>query len=333
MQSSVPLLSAIIATKNRADALRTISLASLAEQDCQDFEVIVWDASEDDASKRVVEEFTSSHCNLSVRYFRAPRAGSCAQRNDAVREACSGIVFFIDDDCEVSPDGIATLIEMFAVNNALTGCCLPFVDERTISEGQSVVGPSRLGNWLSNLHNKVFYSSSRLSGIGVECLPTQPGPTDFLSGGDMALRSDIFSDHSFDERLQRFAGYALWEDQQFCRKLRLEGYLFLVAEKGFVKHRPSSEKRLGKPFIRGRVEGYNAAAIWRTTIFPSSRWSVIHFFWARIGFLGVVLLPCFLRPWQTMRWKRAAGYLAGLCVFLLEEMQGCGSSPSNRVAP
>ncbi|MDR3573731.1 MAG: glycosyltransferase [Anaerolineaceae bacterium] len=330
---AIPRLSVIIATKNRAEELRTISLPSLEKQDTRDFEVIVWDASEDESSKRVVGMFADLHHDLFVRYFRAPRSGSCAQRNDAVMEAKSEIVFFIDDDCEVSPDGIATLIELFAHNKSLAGSCLPFVDERTISEGQSVIGAGRIGAWLSAVYSRVFYPSSRLSGIGIERLPTQPGVTDFLSAGDMALRKDIFRDHAFDERLQRYAGYALWEDQQFSRRLRLEGHTLLVADKGFVKHRPSPVKRLGNPFIRGKVEGYNAAVIWRTTIFPVSHWSLTPFLWARIGFLGIVLLPCFLRPWQVSRWKRTAGYLAGLCSFLREEMQACALGSIRRALP
>jgi len=333
METPVPRLSVIIATRNRSEELRTISLPSLEKQDTRDFEVIVWDASEDNLSLRVVEEFAAFHRNLLMRYFRAPRAGSCAQRNDAVKEAAGEIVFFIDDDCEVSPEGIATLVDMFAHEDALVGGCLPLDNEWQISEGQALIGQGFLDACLSTAYNKVFYSSSQRSGIGPTSMPTKPGLTDFLSGCDMALRKDLFRDHAFDERLQRYAGYALWEDQQFSHRLRLEGHTMLVAEKGFVKHRPSPVKRLGNPFVRGRVEGYNAAVIWRTTVFPFSRWTVIPFLWARIGFLGIVLLPCFLRPWQKMRWKRAAGYLAGLWSFFLEEMQACAPRSIGQVSP
>jgi len=326
-------LTVIIATRNRAEELRVISLPSLVKQDAQDFEVIVWDASEDEAAKRVVEEYAALHPSLSVRYFTAPRTGLPAQRNDAVKQADGNIVFFIDDDCEVSPNGIGTLIEMFTQQEFLAGGCLPLDNEWQVSEGQALMGPGRLGACLSAAYNKVFHSSSQRSGIGPKSMPSKPGSTDFLSGCDMAFRKEILRNHAFDERLQRYAGYALWEDQQFSHQLRLKGYRMAVAEKGFVKHRPSPVKRLGNPFVRGRVEGYNAAIIWRTTIFPFSRWSVIPFLWARIGFLGIVLLPCFLRPWEKMRWKRAAGYLAGLAVFLAEELQDSLFGSNRAVSP
>jgi len=44
-------ISVVIATRNRSDALETISLPSLAKQDFKDFEVIIWDGSDDDKSK------------------------------------------------------------------------------------------------------------------------------------------------------------------------------------------------------------------------------------------------------------------------------------------
>jgi glycosyltransferase involved in cell wall biosynthesis len=315
-------LSVIIATKNRAEELRTISLPSLAKQETRDFETIVWDASENDISQRVVEAFSTSHPEVALRYYKAPRSGLTAQRNDAVKEARGKIIFFIDDDSEVSPDGISALSDMFAKQDTLVGGCLPLDYWWPGKEGQSTRRTGSFGAWLLAAHSKIFYSSSRLSGVGPAAMPNRPGLTDFLSGCDMAFRKEIFRDHVFNERLQKYAGYALWEDQQFSRQLHLEGHCLSIAEKGRVTHRAAPGTRVEEPFNRGRVEAYNAAVIWKTTILPFARWSAVHFMWARIGFLGVVLLPCLSRPWQKTRWKRLIGYLTGLWVFLLEELRG-----------
>ena len=86
--------------------------------------------------QRVVEEFAAAHGDLVVRYFKAPRAGLPAQRNDAVREARGEIVFFIDDDSEVSPDGIAALRDMFARQERPAGGCLPLGYSLPVKEGQ-----------------------------------------------------------------------------------------------------------------------------------------------------------------------------------------------------
>ena len=106
-------ISVVIATRNRADALEQISLPSLAKQDFKDFEVIIWDASDDDKSKIVVENFIQSHPGIIVRYFKAPRVGLASQRNDVVKVARGDIIFFIDDDSEVSSDGLSALNETF----------------------------------------------------------------------------------------------------------------------------------------------------------------------------------------------------------------------------
>jgi glycosyltransferase involved in cell wall biosynthesis len=321
METPAPLLSVIIATKDRAEELRTISLPSLACQETRDFETIVWDASEGSSSHHVVEEFAIHHPDLTVRYFRAPRAGLPAQRNDAVKEALGQIVFFIDDDSEVSWDGITAIRDMFAEQKTLAGGCLPLDYWWPGKEREPSRKTNRLETWLSSTYGKMFYSSSRLSGVGPAFMPSQPGSTDFLSGCDMAFRREILLDNRFEERLQRYAGYALWEDQHFSHQLRLKGNTLSVAKRGFVIHRATSGLRVANPFNRGRVEGYNAAIVWKTSIFPFSRWSTIHFVWARIGFLGVVLGPCIFKPWQIKRWKRVAGYLAGLWVFLVEEIR------------
>jgi glycosyltransferase involved in cell wall biosynthesis len=321
IEAPAPLLSVIIATKDRAEALRTISLPALAAQDSRDFDVIVWDASECDTSQQVVEAFMLANEDVNVRHYRAPRAGLPAQRNDAIKEALGDIIFFIDDDSEVSPDGVATLIDMFAKQQTLAGGCLPLEYWWPRKVGKSLRRAGSFGAFLLTAHARFFHPSTRLSGVAPASMPSTPGLTDFLPGCDMAFRKEIFRDHGFNERLQRFAGYALWEDQQFTRQLHLEGRILLVAEKGLVVHRAAVGERLQDPFNRGRIEGYNAAVIWRTTIFPFSRRSALHFLWARIGFLGVVLLPCLGRPWQSSRWKRLAGYLAGLGAFMLEEVQ------------
>jgi hypothetical protein len=180
----------------------------------------------------------------------------------------------------------------------------------------------RFSSWLSAAYGRAFYTSPRLSGIYPALPPSEPGQIDRLWGGDMAFRKKIFQDHHFDERLQKYGGYAFGEDQLFSHRLHRQGFILSIAEEGLVIHRTTPGARRGNPFNKGRMEGYNAGIVWRTSIFPYAPWSVIFFVWARIGFMGVVLLPCLCQPWQSMRWKRMAGYLAGLWVFMLEEIRG-----------
>lgn len=327
-----PYLSVIIATKDRAEELRNISLPSIGKQDSRDFEVIVWDASEDDASQFIVAAFATAHPDLHCRYYKAPRAGLPAQRNDAVKEASGDIVFFIDDDSDVSPDGVTALSEMFIQHKEATGGCLPLQHWRAVGEGQSISKTERCRRLLLSAFAKAFHSSARRSGAFPIFFRKHPGTIDHLAGFDMAYRKTVFRDHCFDERLQRYGGYALFEDALFSHLLHREGHILSVADSGLVVHRPAPGQRVQNAFNKGRVDGYNAGIVWRTSVFPFAPWSVIHFLWARAGFMGVVLLPCLFRPWQKERWKRVAGYLAGLWTFMLEDIQGRKSSVSIHVS-
>ncbi len=75
--------------------------------------MIVWDASDDDLSQKVVTGFKGKSQSINIKFFKALRKGSASQRNDAVNTALGGIVFFIDDDCEVSPNGLDSVLKEF----------------------------------------------------------------------------------------------------------------------------------------------------------------------------------------------------------------------------
>jgi glycosyltransferase involved in cell wall biosynthesis len=316
--ASTPYVSVIIATRNRAEALRTISLPSLGRQTTRDFEVIVWDASEDDASRAVVEAFSLLHPDLAVRYYRAPRAGLCSQRNDAVKEARGEVIFFIDDDCEVSPDGVAALADMFAKSKEVTGGGLPLC----YGEWPRTDGARQIGRAVSRVlrfYARLFYASPRLSGQFPAVASIKAGLVDWLVGCDMAFRREVFRNHRFDERLQKYGGYALWEDALFSHRLLREGCCLRVAERGLVVHWPVPENRLKGYVNKARVTGYNAGILWRHAVFPFNPWSIFFFAWARIGFLGIVLFPCLATPWKKERWQRVGAYLEGLWDFVKDE--------------
>lgn len=313
-------VSVIIATKDRPNELRTISLPSLAKQTTRAFETIVSDASEDDASRKAVAEFAADHPNCAIQYVRALRPGSASQRNDAVSEARADVVFFIDDDCEVSPDGIAALSELFLLNSRVDAGCLVLEDHRFTNSPEATGGRASFSTLPSALWEKVFGRSFHLAGIGPKEMPIRPGPTDFLSSCDLAVRSRVFEMHRFDERLQKFSGYALWEDQLFSHKLSRDGLELRVAASGKVIHHAAEGTRIPNPYRRGCQEGYNACILWRAGAFPYSRWTVLPFIWSRIGFFWVVFLPCLVKPWKLAPWGRVGGYFVGLSTFFGEEI-------------
>jgi len=324
------MLSVIIATKNREDQLRAVSLPSLArQQGALSYEVIVWDASDNDRSQALVKEFAAENPGISVRYFKAPRVGLARQRNDAVKEANGDVVFFIDDDSEVSPDGIGALAGMFAADDRIAGGCLPLDYNFPAGTQPAILKVTGPLAWLVRGYYWVFEPSKKASGYYPPIPPARTGSISYLFGCDMAFRKEIFATHRFDERLQRFSNYVICDDLIFSRILIQEGRELQVAKTGYVIHRAASGGRFSFGFNTGLVEGYNAGLVWFVAAFPWSRWTVFPFVWARMGVFCAALLSCLRWPWQFNRWGRVAGYLSGLWIFFWEEFLGWRSPSPN----
>lgn len=252
------MLSIGIATLNRHEAMATLSLPSLLSQESKNFEVLIWDASDNDLTKNVVESYTHLFAAKSVqlRYYRAPRKGLPAQRNDLLKEAIGDIVFFIDDDSEVSADAISTLVSYFSSYNWLMGAALPVI-------GKMPIMPIRSYSMLNRLKHMIFplffgfeqkkYRKIRRSTNNIYPIPDSPGLAEWLTGAGMAYRKKVFDELLFDERLQRFGGYAWGEDYDFSHKVMLHFNMpLLILPSGFVVHHNVPG---------GRVDGVKRAAI------------------------------------------------------------------------
>ena len=205
---TVPL-AVIIATKNRSEAIERYALASLERSTFRDFACVVWDASDDERTRKVVED---GAWTFPLRYFKAPRSGLTSQRNDAVDYVLEHIpsaryVLFIDDDSELSEDALEGILQTFG-DEEVWGVNVPHAP---ILEED--------GNREKEIRNKVLASSrSRVMTSYLHNRGTCPEPNgidvDWLSGCGMAFRREVFEELGlrFPEAFQRFGGYALGED-------------------------------------------------------------------------------------------------------------------------
>ncbi|HOI81952.1 MAG TPA: glycosyltransferase family 2 protein [Synergistales bacterium] len=252
------MVSVIIVTINRSNELREISLPSLLGQDTDNFEVIVWDASNDDLSLGVVREMEPlfRKKGVSLTFQRAPRRGSASQRNDAVKSAKGRIVFFMDDDAEVSPDGIRGLSDCFERYPCVMGAGLvveEVVDGRNLSEPRSAM--EKLKGWFYRLarykRKRKVYASGSAKGLWAG-----PGPAEWLSGCSMAFRRQVFDDIRFNEKMETFGPYALGEDIEFSHRVFIKyGEPLRIAEKGMLVHRPSPVSRfsINERYVAARI--------------------------------------------------------------------------------
>jgi GT2 family glycosyltransferase len=261
-------------------------------QDAVDFDVLVWDASKDDATERVVERNKQAFDDrgIGLIYRRAKRIGLVSQRNDAVREAKGDVVFFIDDDCEVSCDGLSVLADTFNSFPWLMGCGLPLFNKIIKTQPSDKTRIKRFLTAPIRAIMRFIFSGMDAkkravrSSTGVQTPSMDlPGEAEWLSGGSMAFRREVFGEIVLDEDLERFGGYAVWEDVDFSHRVFLHfSRPLLVSGSGLVVHHAAPGQRIyGRRFLAARY--YNMAKI-RRNYMKYKKYPLLPFIWEfRIG--------------------------------------------------
>jgi glycosyltransferase involved in cell wall biosynthesis len=207
-------LAVIIATKDRSEAIESISLPSLAKSTFRDFVCLVWDASQDETTRNIIE---NGDWAFTVFYTRAPRIGLPSQRNDAVLYVLQYIVF-IDDDTELSPDALEGVYRT-SQDLEVWGISIPFASDPYAS--------SRVRCAMHKIFRFLLKAPGR--GVLLPCcyfyltpLEIKGAEVDWTVGCGMAFRMEVFSKLGcfFPEPFQHFGGYAPYEDQAFSFHLK-----------------------------------------------------------------------------------------------------------------
>ena len=106
---SIPTISIIIPTFNRAHLLeRTIN--SVLKQTYTDFEIIIIDDASQDNTKDIVQRFK----NKNIKYLRQnENKGAPAARNRGIQEAKGRYIAFLDSDDEWVPEKLEKQLALF----------------------------------------------------------------------------------------------------------------------------------------------------------------------------------------------------------------------------
>ncbi len=115
------LISVIVTTYNREDALEAV-LRSLARQTDQDFEVVVADDGSTAATGQLVEAWKAKVGHRLEHVWHEDRGFRAAEiRNRAILAARGAYCIFLDGDCIVRPDFVATHRRLAAPGWFVTG--------------------------------------------------------------------------------------------------------------------------------------------------------------------------------------------------------------------
>ena len=282
-ETNRPIMSVIVPTMNRAHILETICLASLATQELAGrMELIVCDASLDTATETVVQEWSSAHPEWVCTYVHATKRGSCSQRNQAIRLSHGTLLLFLDDDLELLPGALVALVQAFDrdANCEYGGFeCTQVLPSRAQRSGSTA---ARLAHrWFAGFWGlgtdggpkRILPTGFNTGGGGIDHetasalrrAESQVTNVEWMSGCCMAFRASLLRDRGirFNERLERFGGYAVAEDVTVSLSVRREVGLRLgQCSNAQAIHREAPGGR-GDDRPRWAARAYNLRIVWR----------------------------------------------------------------------
>lgn len=294
--------SLLICTYNRSNSLIRL-LKSVEEQFLYPNEILIIDASEGQETKLKLEPLKFKN----LKYFRVQNEskGLTKQRNfglDRISKS-SQIVCFLDDDIILEKEYFQNLIgtyEKFPQALGVGG----FIQEnikwiRTNNNGTQYnfyqfdgykrpFGSRYLLRKILGLlpDKRPGFMPEFSHGYPIAFLPPSSKiyPVEYFMGGVSSYKTEIFDKLSFSER---FAGYGLYEDMDFCLRLSLMGELF-VNTSAKVQH---LHEESGRPdyFKYGKMMIENGHYVWKLKNQNSALKSVMKWYLINLVLIGVRL--------------------------------------------
>ncbi|MEU7816519.1 glycosyltransferase family A protein [Pseudonocardia sp. NPDC049154] len=241
---SVEPLTVVIATRGRAESLRT-SIAAVVAGDHPAVTVVVVDNDPPDESTRLVaEEFA----DRGVIYVRERRRGLSVGRNRGLREAVTRLVAFTDDDTEVDRQWASRIAAVFAAEPDLACLSGPVIG--AVLETEEQLAAERALVWNRGFEARRYSLADPPADSAI--FPFSPGL--FGIGANFAVRADVArAVGGFDEALGAGAPTRGGEDCEFMVRLVLAGHRVGYDPGAFVwhHHRSSPEE------LRSQLRGYS----------------------------------------------------------------------------
>jgi GT2 family glycosyltransferase len=199
---------AIIPTADRAQSLQA-TLESIALQDIQPAQIIVVDASGNNATKKICGSKIPGLNSLII-YKRANQKGAASQRNQAMDENVNSVIFFFDDDILMEPGCIAGLWNCLQSDPAIGGVNAMVTNQQYHTPGKLTRFMYRVmsGKNLSSYAGKCIGPAWNLLPEDNHTLPAY-NEVEWLNTTCTVYRKDALPDPLFSAH---FKGYSLMED-------------------------------------------------------------------------------------------------------------------------
>ena len=224
------MLSIIICTYNR-DRYLKICLQSITTltADKASYEVIVVNNNCTDSTDELCQHFVQQHPDIPFRQVMEKNQGLGFARNKGIAEARGEIISFIDDDAEVTPLFVQSILNAFTQYpqyNALGGKILPVYED-----GKE---PKWMNKYLFGPISKVDYGNK-----------TRPFPKKYPAGCNMVFRRQLF------EKYGNFVGQlSRSDDKDIFLRLKKHREKVLYAAEVVVYHHIPSDRINYKSIIK-----------------------------------------------------------------------------------
>lgn len=221
-----PAVAVVLPTRDRRDALQRC-LDSLATQTHPSFEIVVIDDCSSDGTPTVLQQFSDTHPDLTIRWMRNDtNTGTNRSRNRGIRDTRAELVAFIDSDCVATPDWLERLTR-------------PFSDPCLAAVTGSIEMPPP-----SNVFELTYHGTNRV---------VDKGYVNRLVACNMCIRRHLLLEHPLDEDLK----YGCDEEGIYLR-LRAAGFSQRFVADAHVRH---EHRHSARSLLRQARRG-GAGAAW-----------------------------------------------------------------------
>lgn len=283
----------VICTKNRSEDLKKAIDSILAQTVLPD-EVIITDASDDNRTQKLIEDYSYRHARPVFKYIKSPISSSTYQRNLGIKAAKHDITFFFDDDVVLERNYLAETIHAYNENPDIAGV-----------SGFIINFP--VYHFFLNIFRIIFllpYYSKKgpniLQASGFPRVSTENNgirPTQFMEGGSCSYRRKILDQFKFDESLSR---YALFEDIDLSYRVSRKKQLLRVAASR-LNHFSSPINRINSQKYREKLI-FNHFYLFKKN-FPKSLKHILAHIWSHLGLIIECIGAAII--------KRDVGYIKG----------------------
>lgn len=177
-------------------------LEAVFSSEYDNFEVIVTDDCSTDNSVEIIKEFPCNFISLDKHF------GASSARNTGAKNSSGEILFFIDADCLLQKNTLASVNKAF------------------LAPGNAIIG----GTYTKIPYDNTFFST--FQSIFINYSETKKEPPDYIPTHAMVISRDIFmKSGGFQENF-----LPILEDVEFSHRLRKTGYKLTMNSEILVRH-------------------------------------------------------------------------------------------------